>query len=116
MNSSSFSVLKDDRSFRRVYSKGRSFVGFCVIVYVYKSFGKGVRFGITASKKVGNAVKRNRARRVIKSAFLEILNQQSLRGVDVVLVARGKTPFVKSFVVKRCLIKLLSGAGFSVCC
>ena len=112
MNSSNFGVLKDDKNFRRVYSKGLSFVGFCVIAYVYKNFGKGVRFGVTASKKVGNAVKRNRARRVIRSAFLEVLEYEKLRNVDVVLVARGKTPFVKSFVVKKCLIKLFSEAGF----
>ncbi len=74
------------------------------------------RLGITASKKVGNAVKRNRARRVIREACLGCLRGSSLGGVDVVIVARAKTASVKSYVVKANLVRLFEKAGlkFSV--
>lgn len=50
-----------------------------------------VRFGLTASKKVGNAVKRNRARRRLRAAAMDLLSRHCAAGFDVVLVARGET-------------------------
>ena len=69
-----------------------------------------VRVGITTSKKIGNAVQRNRSRRVIREAFRQ-LAPQVRPGVDLVFVARGKTPHVKSTEVRRHMERLLSGAG-----
>lgn len=48
--------------------------------------------GITASKKVGNAVVRNRARRRLREAARALLPQLGLAGVDYVFVARQTTP------------------------
>ena len=50
-----------------------------------------VRFGLTASKKVGNAVKRNRARRRLRAAATDLLSRHCAAGFDVVLVARAET-------------------------
>ena len=47
-----------------------------------------VRFGLTASKKVGNAVIRNRARRRLRSAMLQLLSVHGRPGFDYVAVAR----------------------------
>jgi ribonuclease P protein component len=57
------------------------------------------RLGIVASKKVGNAVKRNRAKRVIREAFRHAeteLRSKTDKRYDFVFVARGKTPHLKS--------------------
>lgn len=48
--------------------------------------------GLTASKKVGNAVIRNRARRRLREAARRLLPQHGRPGVDYVLVARQSTP------------------------
>jgi len=48
--------------------------------------------GFTASKKVGNAVLRNRARRRLREAARQLLPQYGVPGVDYVLVARQTTP------------------------
>ena len=47
--------------------------------------------GFTASRKVGGAVKRNRARRRLKEAARQLLPRLGLPGVDYVLVARRTT-------------------------
>lgn len=50
-----------------------------------------IRIGLTASRKVGNAVVRNRARRRLREAARLILPTHALPGHDLVLVARGET-------------------------
>ncbi len=48
--------------------------------------------GFTATKKIGGAVVRNRARRRLREAARQLLPQHGLAGVDYVLVARQSTP------------------------
>ncbi|WP_372398274.1 ribonuclease P protein component [Azospirillum sp. HJ39] len=50
-----------------------------------------IRLGLTASRKVGNAVVRNRARRRLREAARQILSVHAAPGHDFVLVARGDT-------------------------
>lgn len=50
-----------------------------------------IRYGLTASKKVGNAVARNRARRRLRAAMLELLPIHGQIGNDYVAVARAST-------------------------
>ena len=89
---------------------GKSYVSPLVVVYALKNRTKNVRVGITTSKKVGNAVQRNRSRRVIREAF-RALAPRVRPGFDLVLVARGKTPYVKSTDVRRQLERQLQAAG-----
>jgi len=51
----------------------------------------GARIGFTASKKIGNAVARNRAKRRLRAAAQELLPLLGRPGHDYVLVARGTT-------------------------
>jgi ribonuclease P protein component len=50
-----------------------------------------MRVGFTASRKVGNAVVRNRARRRLRAAAAEVLGRRGAAGHDVVLIARTET-------------------------
>ena len=47
--------------------------------------------GFTASRKVGNAVKRNRARRRLKALVREMIASGANPGLDLVLIARPAT-------------------------
>ena len=98
-----------NNDFRRIYARGKSYVSPLVVVYALKNRTKNVRVGITTSKKVGNAVQRNRSRRVIREAF-RALAPRVRPGFDLVLVARGKTPYVKSTDVRRQLERQLQAA------
>src|SRR5205085_871500 len=49
------------------------------------------RIGFTASRKVGNAVLRNRARRRLRAVAAEVLPLHAAPGHDYVLIARGET-------------------------
>lgn len=102
--------LKENRDFRRLYGKGKSFVSPVVVTYVMKNRCKRVRYGITTSKKIGKAVQRNRSRRVIREAF-RLLSPQIKPGYDFVFVARGKTPYVKCGEVRDALESQLRKAG-----
>jgi ribonuclease P protein component len=51
----------------------------------------GLRVGFTATKKIGNAVKRNRARRRLRAAVDDVLNGADAKVADLVIVARQGT-------------------------
>jgi ribonuclease P protein component len=53
--------------------------------------GCDVRVGYTASRKVGNSVIRNRARRRLRAAAAEVLGCRAAPGCDLVLIARSET-------------------------
>ena len=50
-----------------------------------------IRFGLTATKKIGNAVIRNRTRRRLRVLALEILSAHGQPGYDYVLIGRAAT-------------------------
>lgn len=87
-------TLKENKDFRRLYYRGKSKASPRVVTYAAKSRQKLSRYGITASKKIGGAVERNRAKRLIRASFEQL--EPRLNGVyDFVFVARTRTPLSK---------------------
>ena len=105
-----FKAINKNTEFIRGYRKGTSAVSPLVVSYVLKNRYGHTRIGITASKKVGCAVKRNRARRVIREA-LRSLNLDMSQSYDIILVARAKTAYVKQQQVEAQLRVLAKQAG-----
>ncbi|MBR5088263.1 MAG: ribonuclease P protein component [Ruminiclostridium sp.] len=94
-----FYAIKKDREFRFLYKKGQSMGSYGFICYFRASNRRRNRCGIVTGKKVGNAVARNRSRRVIREAFRIFDNELSAvtdKRFDFVFVAREKTPTLKS--------------------
>lgn len=102
--------VKENRDFRRAYNRAKSYVSPYVVVYVMKNRGLGVRLGITAGKKIGKAVCRNRAKRLITAAFGECLPRLT-GNYDFIIVARTRILTAKSTAVAESLIKLFKSAG-----
>ena len=68
----------ENRDFRRLYARGKSYVTPLVVIYVRRMRGQDIRLGITTSKKIGNAVQRNRSRRVIGKPFVPCSRKSGL--------------------------------------
>ena len=62
--------LTENHEYKRVYARGKSAVRPALVLYCLRNKKvKQARVGITASKKIGNAVKRNRARRLLRESI-----------------------------------------------
>lgn len=99
-----------NKEFARAYARGRSFVHPKLVLYVNKNRLGHTRVGLTATKKIGGAVQRNRARRVMRAALQQTL-PYDVGGWDLVFVARGQTARCKSGEVAAAAKKLLKSAG-----
>ena len=80
-------ALKQNHEFRRLYSKGRSAVSPYFVLYCRPNRRSYSRLGITTGVKLGNAVKRNRARRRIRELYRGE-EQALLPGYDIVGLIR----------------------------
>ncbi|HCA05057.1 MAG TPA: ribonuclease P protein component [Ruminococcaceae bacterium] len=107
---SEYVTIKENRDFSRIYKRGKSFVSPTLVTYIMKNKNNNLRYGITTGKKIGNAVKRTRARRVIRASYYQLYSEIK-PGYDFIFVARGKTPFVKSQVVYAAMKKQLKAGG-----
>lgn len=103
-------TLKENKDFRRLYYRGKSDAASCLVTYVMKSRLGETRVGITTGKKIGNAVKRNRARRLIRAAFSQYEDRLNA-DYDIVFVARTKTALVKMQEVQKQMEDQLTKLG-----
>jgi len=71
-------------------SKAEKFIGKSIIVQARPNSLETIRVGYTASKKVGNAVMRNRAKRRMRAAAAETVAQYGTSGTDYVLIGRAE--------------------------
>jgi len=62
-----------------------------VLQFLRAETSSPVRVGFTATKKLGNAVARNRARRRLKEAARLTLAEMKLAGAELVLICRKET-------------------------
>jgi ribonuclease P protein component len=84
--------LKRRAEFLRVAAKGRKAPAPGLVLQALRRDDTApARLGFTVTKKVGNAVVRNRTRRRLKEAARLLLQQQPVVGVDLVLIGRDGT-------------------------
>ncbi len=106
-------VLRSPWQFRLVYQDGKKIVCKYSILF-YRRTGEpngGPLFGVVASKRVGDAVRRNRAKRLLREAVRNTENRLKSRDLWVVLVARGAILDASSDDVTRDLQHALRGEG-----
>lgn len=90
--------LKTRRQFLRVAAGKRKWAAPGIVLQVApqppedRAVSEGPRYGLTVSKRVGNAVIRNRARRRLRAAAEEVLSNCALTAHDYVLIGRQGTP------------------------
>lgn len=88
--------LKQRREFQRVAARGQKVARPGVVVQILAVPDLPLRVGYTVTKKVGNAVVRNRAKRRLREAARLLLGDGQLSGHELVLIGReatGTRPF-----------------------
>lgn len=108
-----FITVTRNNDFHRAYRRGKCVVRPQLVLYVVKNRARCTRVGITTTKKVGNAVVRNRCRRVIRAALAQVWPANA-GAVDLIFVARGATAGLKSTQLAPVMAAMLQSAGVSV--
>lgn len=109
-----YGTIRENHLYSKAYQKGKKFVGHNVVVYILPDYAASRiakanptherinRVGITVTKKLGGAVVRNRAKRVIREGYRLCVSEQPIkRGFLIVLVARSGIVRAKSTDLKK---------------
>jgi ribonuclease P protein component len=104
------SRLRRSSDFQRVRATGRSWTNRLLVLIVLANDLNQVRVGVTASRRVGGAVVRVRARRLVREAVRPWLSSMC-GGWDVVFVARKPLASASYQDVAQAVVQLLARAG-----
>ena len=104
--------LRRTKDVRRVYDEGKSWKHPLLVLVVCPNGLDLSRVGVTASRKLGGAVARNRAKRLLREAARHLYPQLGT-GWDVMLIARNGILKTKEPQVKEALASLLRRAGLT---
>ena len=109
-------ILKDKAEFQRVYRGGESYANRYLVLYVFMANGPKGKVGFAAGKKLGNAVERNRVKRLLRECYR--LHQQQLeKNCSYLLVGRkaavtaGFAEVEKAFLNLGRKARVLAGQG-----
>lgn len=102
--------VKSESDFQKVFHRGKSTANRQFVVYVLnKSEQKHFRVGISVGKKIGNAVIRNKVKRLIRQALTEMDQEQKIKqDMDFLVIARKPTAEMGAEEVKKSLHHVLN--------
>ena len=100
--------IKKNEAFQEVFQKGNSFANRQLVLYYKKQDTADAHFriGLSVSKKLGNAVMRNKIKRYLRQAFHE-LDEQVAPGYDFIVIARQPAKDMTFQELKKSLIHVL---------
>ncbi len=102
--------LKKPEEFRTVFQNGSMRFGRYVAVHLLWNESEKIRIGVSASKKVGKAVVRNRVKRRIKEALRDV-SSSILPGVSIVVGCKAKSSHASYWELREDLSRTLKGLG-----
>lgn len=102
--------MKKNSDFQRLYSRGKSAVTPCLVLYCRRSKADGCRVGYTVSTKLGHAVVRNRVRRRLREVY-RLHSSEFRPGFDMVVVARGRCIEAEFSQLESCFLDAAGKLG-----
>jgi ribonuclease P protein component len=102
--------LVKSSDFRRANKEGQSWADRMLVLCRAPNGLSNSRFGFSVSRRIGKAVVRNRARRLLREA-VRLQSDMIFPGWDVVLIARRGIIVADYWAVERSVTHLLSLAG-----
>ena len=94
--------IKRNSDFQAIYKNGKSVANRQFVVYTYKNRDlKHFRLGISVSKKLGNAVTRNRIKRAIRENFK--VHKQNIIAKDIIVIGRKQAKIMIHLTIKSSL-------------
>ncbi len=96
---------------QRVYDEGDSWAHRLLVLVVHPNELGFSRVGVTASRSVGNAVQRNRAKRLLREAARHLYPEFESEAWDIMLIARPRIVNAGQTEVQNALVTLLKRAG-----
>ena len=105
--------LKHRNDFARLRQHGRKKAHpLGVLIYCRNDYEVS-RFGFSASRRVGNAVKRNRGKRLLREA-IRLQVEHIVPGWDCLFIVREKTPTAAFADVQAAVLQLLGRANLLI--
>ncbi|MFD2368942.1 ribonuclease P protein component [Brevibacillus sp. GCM10020057] len=102
--------LKKNEQFQAVFQRGSSAANKQFVLYTARQEGQAAfRAGISVSKKIGNAVIRNRVKRLIREAVAR-LEPVIPTGVDLVIIARPGVELMSLEAIEQSLLHVMKRA------
>lgn len=99
--------IRKNVEFKKVYKLGKNYWNRNLILYVKKNDKKVTRVGYTITKKIGNAVTRNRLRRMMKEVYR--LNFHNIKeGYDLVFIAKKKLVGISYKELESSMLHIMS--------
>ena len=95
---------------KRVRRSGKSYAHPLVVLFVLKSDRPETQVGVSAGLAVGNAVKRNRSKRLLRAAMTDLL-PAVIPGSNLLLVARSPLPAANTRLTREAVLSLLKRAS-----
>jgi ribonuclease P protein component len=100
--------MQKKSNFQNVFAIGKSYLSRHVVIYIVKD--RPIKYGIIASKKVGNAIRRNRAKRLLRETIR--LNQDRLRvDCQMIFIARAAINDASLREVEKSVLYIWRKAG-----
>lgn len=98
--------LRRNKDYKTVFAQGKSFSSKYVVFYF---MGGTPKYGFIASKKVGNAVQRNRAKRLMREVIRRHLSELQ-QNLEIVCIARASLKGVSYSDVEKSVLNALKKA------